>query len=108
MTMVVLAVISPEQTKILGVVVVMVTAFVAAVLYPIARAYARRLEGRGPSPDTTRYLEQLSARVERVEAEQERLLELENRLDFAERLLSRGSQPAERIDTPPEPVAGQR
>lgn len=41
-------------------------------------------------------------------AEQERLVQLENRLDFTERLLSRGRPEPERVNTPPDPMAGRR
>lgn len=59
------------------------------VLFPLARALARRLEGR-PAADQglKAELEQLRHRLEDVESSQHRLLELEERVDFAERLLT--------------------
>jgi hypothetical protein len=53
---------------------------------PLARAMADRLRGRAASePD--------SAMLAEVDQLRERLAEVEERLDFAERLLARGSQP---------------
>jgi hypothetical protein len=58
------------------------------VLLPVARALARRLErGRAPA-DFYEELEQLRSRVGELEAQQGRVAELEERLDFAERLLT--------------------
>ena len=37
---------SPEETKALAIVTVTIASFAGALLYPIAKAYARRLEGR--------------------------------------------------------------
>jgi hypothetical protein len=64
------------------------------VLWPIARALARRLEGRG-SPDAAMRgeLEQLQQRLGEVDAMQTRIAELEDRLDFAERLLAQSREP---------------
>jgi len=92
-----LAVLTPEDTRTLGIVVVMVTAFIAAVLYPVARAYARRLEGRALAPGLQQDVAELAARLDRLEHERERLVELEGRVDFAERLLSRPPEPVERL-----------
>jgi len=60
----------------------------ALVLYPIARALARRLEGRGGSQELLQQLEELRDRVHELEASQHRVAELEERLDFTERLLA--------------------
>ncbi|MFI5234651.1 MAG: hypothetical protein ACHQXA_02980 [Gemmatimonadales bacterium] len=55
---------------------------VTLILYPLVRAWARRLEGgMQQAPDT-----ELQSRVEHLE---QRLAEAEERLDFAERMLSR-------------------
>lgn len=58
------------------------------VLYPIARALARRLEGRGTSPELLAQVDELRERVRDLEVAQQRVLELEERLDFTERLLA--------------------
>jgi Tfp pilus assembly protein PilO len=76
-------------------IVMMVLAALAAatiVLWPLARALGRRLEGRGASDSALRSeMEQLHQRLAEVDAMQQRVAELEERLDFAERLLARGS-----------------
>jgi hypothetical protein len=64
--------------------------FFAAVT-PVLKAYARRIEGRAPAPveDRLAALEQRGLVSGEVELTRERLSELEERLDFAERLLAR-------------------
>lgn len=63
------------------------------VLWPLARALARRLEGRGAVDAALRGdLEQLQHRLADVDALQMRVGELEERLDFAERLLARSER----------------
>jgi hypothetical protein len=61
------------------------------ILWPIMRALGRRLEGRGAPDQALRAeLEQLQHRVGEVDSLQLRVSELEERLDFAERLLTKG------------------
>jgi len=83
-----LAALSPEETKTLSIVAVMVAAIAGALLYPIVRAYARRLEGKAPSADLREELADISARLDALQHGRERLAELEERLDFTERLLA--------------------
>ena len=64
---------------------------------PIGTALGRRLSARGtPAPDAAE-LEELHNRVEALEAGQRRLAEVEERLDFAERLLATQRE-AERLE----------
>jgi hypothetical protein len=85
-----LAVLGPEEIKTVGIVVVMVSAVLGAIVYPIARAYARRLEGSAQTAGLRREeLADVYARLETLQQGQERMAELEGRLDFAERLLSK-------------------
>ncbi len=63
-------------------------AAVTIVLYPLLRAIARRIEGRGGMESARAELEELRARVAQLEEGHPRLLELEERVDFAERLLA--------------------
>jgi Tfp pilus assembly protein PilO len=60
------------------------------VLWPLVRALARRLEGRprGADPELRAELDEMRARLAEVEGGQQRLAEVEERLDFAERLLT--------------------
>jgi hypothetical protein len=55
---------------------------------PLVRAWARRLEGRGADADMIAELHELRVRVGELEGQQSRLTDLEERLDFAERLVS--------------------
>ena len=82
-------VLSPEETKTVGIVAVMVFAIIGAILYPIARAYARRLEGGGATAALRDELADVSARLDGLQQSEGRMAELEARLDFAERMLTR-------------------
>jgi hypothetical protein len=70
----------------------------SVVLYPLMRAVARRLEGKpaGPDPAVRTELDQLRHRVDEIEVLHGRMLELEERVDFAERLLAQRRE-AERL-----------
>jgi hypothetical protein len=83
-----LTALDPESAKTLGVVTVMLAAFVGALVYPIARAYARRLEDSAPTAGLREELAEVSSRLEELQRGQERMAELEGRIEFAERLLS--------------------
>lgn len=69
-----------------GVVVVFTLLF--TVVVPIGRALVRRMEGRGPDSSVGE-LEEIRVRLQQLEAREARVAELEERLDFAERLLTR-------------------
>lgn len=112
-----LALIDAETVKNLAIGAVLLTATIAsaAVLYPLARGMARRLEGKATDDGSKLRIEELTDRVHQLERQAGRVQELEERLDFAERLLTDARQPfAERklireskeagVDTPPEPV----
>ncbi len=68
---------------------------IAIFFGPIGRAVGRLIEGpkRGPAADDP-VVHALRARVEQLESERVRLAELEERLDFAERMLAQADQPA--------------
>ena len=60
------------------------------ILWPIMRAIGRRLEGKGRDDTALRAeLEQLHQRLGEVDHLQQRVAELEERIDFAERMLAR-------------------
>ena len=61
---------------------------------PIGVAIGRRIGGRAPQPMEPAELEELRQRLGELEAQQARVAELEERVDFAERLLASGSAPA--------------
>lgn len=73
----------------------LIAALAAAViiLWPLVRALARRLEGRGGGDPALRAeLDQLNARLGEVDLLHHRVAELEERVDFAERLLAQRPQ----------------
>ena len=74
--------------QVLAIIALATVAGIALVLYPIAKALARRLEGRGVSQDLLQQLDELRERVRDLESSQHRVAELEERLDFTERLLA--------------------
>jgi Tfp pilus assembly protein PilO len=64
----------------------------AAMLWPLIRAIAKRIEGGSPGAEMQGELDTLRERVQQLEAMQPRMAELEERVDFAERLLTRGQE----------------
>ncbi len=61
---------------------------------PIGQAVARRLGGRADADEVQAEVDQVNERVTtEVEDLRARLAEVEERLDFAERLLARGGEP---------------
>lgn len=65
------------------------------VLWPIMRALGRRLEGKGHADAALRAeVDQLQQRLGDVDHLHQRVAELEERMDFAERMLARPSSPA--------------
>ena len=68
-------------------------ALVAVLLWPLIRAVARRIEAGALTAEARSELEGLRERVRVLEEGQPRLAELEDRLDFAERLLAQQREP---------------
>jgi Tfp pilus assembly protein PilO len=66
---------------------------VAALLWPLIRALARRIEGGAPSTEMQAELEGLRERVRQLEEMQPRMAELEERVDFTERIVAQGREP---------------
>jgi hypothetical protein len=65
------------------------------VLWPVMRALARRLEGKGVTDPALRAeVEQLQHRLGEVDMLHQRVAELEERIDFTERMLARPQPPA--------------
>ena len=86
----------PNHMPALAIVMMLVAVLTAAtiVLWPVVRALARRLEGRGSNDAALRAeVEQLHQRLGEVDVMQSRIGELEDRLDFAERLLAQSREP---------------
>jgi hypothetical protein len=75
-----------------GVIFFLSIAAVVILRGPVGKALARRIEGgAGVADDRVR---QLEARIQELEASQGRVAELEERMDFAERLLTHGAPDA--------------
>ena len=80
----------PLDPGTIGLIVVFSLVAATIILWPIARAFARRLEGKGAAdPGLKAEVEQLHQRLGEVDALQARVGELEERLDFTERMLAR-------------------
>lgn len=63
------------------------------IVWPLIRALARRLEGGGSaSAELQAEVEALRGRVHQLEESQLRVAELEERLDFAERVLGQARE----------------
>ncbi len=78
---------------VLGVLFMVSTAAVLIFRGPIGRAIARRLEGKlAPDLALVQRLEELELRLADVEHDRARVGDLEERLDFAERLLASGPE----------------
>lgn len=76
----------PEWVPFVAVISIVVSAI---LVWPLIRAAARRLEGKGVEPTALRAeIEQLHDRLADVEQLQQRVFDLENRLEFSERLLT--------------------
>jgi hypothetical protein len=70
------------------------TVGVVVVLWPVMRAIGRRLEGRTrEDPALRREIDELRARLGEVDTLQHRLAELEERIDFTERMLAQHREP---------------
>jgi hypothetical protein len=69
----------------------------AFVLFPLFRAIARRIEGKSADRELRAELDELRNRVQELESAQLHVAELEERVDFAERLLSQQQRAPERL-----------
>jgi Tfp pilus assembly protein PilN len=83
-------VISQLNSPAIVLIVAAVMAACTIVLWPLARALARRIEGKGAAAALQGEIEQLHQRLSELDGLQSRVAELEERLDFAERLLAKG------------------
>lgn len=94
----------PESLPPQVIVMIVLAALAAAtiVLFPLMRAFARRIEGRQQSDVALQAdLDELRARVMELEQDRARVLDIEERVDFAERLLTQG-QAGRRLEGPAE------
>jgi len=68
------------------------------LLRPLVVGLGRRLENRGLDPAALAELDNLRGRVRDLDGVQHRVAELEERLDFAERLLAAGPPDPARLE----------
>ena len=66
---------------------------VATLIWPLIRALAHRIEGGVASTEMQTELDGLRERVRQLEEVQPRLAELEERLDFTERIVAQDREP---------------
>ena len=64
----------------------------AALIWPLIRAFARRIEGAAPSAEMQAELDGLRERVRQLEEMPPRMAELEERVDFAERMVAKARE----------------
>jgi hypothetical protein len=79
-----------------SVLLIIIAALTATViiLWPVMRAFGRRLEGKeGGDPALRSDVDHLHARLGEIDALQTRVAELEERVDFTERLLAQSREP---------------
>ena len=74
----------PEEVAIITAIAIVVA---GVILFPVARALARRLEGKAGT-QVRAELDALHQRVAELDEVENRLAELENRVEFSERLLT--------------------
>ncbi len=86
----------PSVLEALSILVISVSfAFVAyKLLMPLVRAFAARIENRGGNPMLEQRVGELQQQLSEADGLQHRVAELEERLDFAERLLAQREDPA--------------
>jgi len=65
----------------------------AGLLAPLIRAFARRIEGAAASAEIQAEVEALRERVRLLEEMPPRMAELEERVDFTERIVAQGREP---------------
>ncbi|MGE5926555.1 MAG: hypothetical protein ACM357_04325 [Gemmatimonadota bacterium] len=76
---------------ILALLAILATAII--IFLPLMKAWARRIESRGLDAGEVRAeLDDLRMRMQELESERTRVVELEERIDFAERLLTQGRE----------------
>jgi Tfp pilus assembly protein PilO len=88
---------SQDAPKMVLMIVLAALTAAVIILWPIMRAFGRRMEQKGGvDPALKGEVEHLHQRLAELEPMQARVAELEERLDFAERLLAQGKD-AERL-----------
>ncbi len=89
----------PEEAIVMMTLAVLVAGFF--LLRPLFRAWARRIEGGAAPQELAADVEHLRERLQDVDVLHQRIGELEERLDFAERMLTRGRPESHELASPP-------
>jgi Tfp pilus assembly protein PilO len=76
------------ETVVIAVIMIAVTIAAVKIFGPLISAWARRIEGRGGESALRGEVEQLRQDVAELDGVRARVAELEERVDFAERLLA--------------------
>ena len=88
---------APWEVMPPAVIMLITVGFLAActvVLWPLMRALGRRIEGKGTAdPALRQEVEELRSRLTEMDQLQHRVMELEERVDFTERLLAQQREP---------------
>jgi hypothetical protein len=74
------------------IIVIAILSTALLIMWPVMRALARRLEG-GASKELLLEVDGLRGRIQQLEDGHARMAELEERLDFAERMLAQSRDP---------------
>ncbi|HEX3927480.1 MAG TPA: hypothetical protein VHW65_05745 [Gemmatimonadales bacterium] len=85
------------NSKDVAVILIMICSFATALAFPLVRAWSRRIDSRHGGDHLADDVAELRDRVAELEAASAHVAELEERLDFAERLLAKGDVVRERL-----------
>jgi hypothetical protein len=91
------------NSKDIAIIAVFCTAIVGMLVRPVFLAWAKHLSGGAVNADLVTEVDELRQRVVELEAEHGRMQELEERVDFAERMLAQRSEAAA-LPVPRPPV----
>ena len=83
------------EEKFILTMVLMVGGFSLILLWPLMRAFADRIRSRGAAAGTERLQAQQDGLAEELAQTRHDVAELQERLDFAERLLAKQQNPAQ-------------
>ena len=85
---------SSDNVAIVSVFGIAAVVAVVMVLRPLISAWARRIGGEAANPDLSAEIAEIRERLAELEKPNTRVQELEERLDFAERLLAQRNERA--------------
>jgi hypothetical protein len=77
-----------QETIAIVIIAVLMTVAAVKILGPLARAWARKIEGKAADPELRAEIDQLRDQLAETDGLRIRVQELEERVEFAERMLS--------------------